>query len=379
MKASWKIAALVACIVATCGTAVSWQVHKAKVRERLVEEARAVRARAEQGDATAETSLGRMYYLGEGVPRDYSEAMRWCRKAADQGGAHAQYDVGYLYELGHGVPQDYAEALRWYHKAADQGEAWGQASIGEMYYNGRGVEQDRAVAASWYRQAADRGLAKAQYDLGYMYYYGQGVPQDLTEADRWYHKAADQGYKNAQRALGLRRNGLSIFGAIILAALFSWCLWILKDSVLSGWSPRDRGQRRLALTGLFGLTYVGLRLYRFFGVFHSGLAANIFQFFECLVVGILISNGGYFFPAKRPKVLLGLSCVLFFGVNLLAIARPDFWHRARPVQGLVSVDGLLLGISIPVAIFLWRDRAGRIENRDRGATASEGPAEDDLI
>jgi hypothetical protein len=222
-----------------------------------------------------------------------------------------------------------------------------------MYYNSRGVKQDRAAAASWYRQAADRGLAKAQYDLGYMYYHGQGVPQDLAEADRWYHKAADQGYKDAQRALGFRRDGLSIFGAIIVAALFSWCLWILKDSVLSGRSPRDREQRGLALAGLFGLTYVGLRLYRFFGVFHFGLAVNIFQFFEYLILGLLIGTANYFFPPKRSKVTLGISCVLLFGVNLLVIRRPDFWRNARAVQGLVSLDGLLLGISIPIAIFLW--------------------------
>jgi hypothetical protein len=379
MRVSWKIAALVTCIIAICGGVISWQVQKAKAHERLVEEARAIRAQAEQGDATAETRLSSIYYYGRGVPQDYTEALRWARKAADQGNAHAQYDIGYLYELGHGVPQDYNEALRWYHKAADQGEAWAQASIGDMYYNNRGVQQDRAVAASWYRKAADHGLAKAQYDLGYMYYHGQGVPQDLAEADRWYHKAADQGYQNAQRALGLRRSGLSIFGAIILAALFSWCLWILKDSVLSGRSPRDREQRVPALAGLFGLTYVGLRLYRFFGVFHSGLAVNIFQFFEYLVLGILIGIGGYFFPPKRSKVLLGISCVLFFGVNLLVIPRPVFWRLARAVQGLVSLDGLLLGISIPVAIFLWRDRARGMENRDREATASEGPAEDDLI
>ncbi len=249
MRPSWKIAVPVVCVAVVCGAAIARQVRKAKVTDRLVEDAKVSRVSAEHGDVRAETRLGSMYDLGEGVPRDYSEAMRWYRKAADQGDAHAQHDIGYLYERGRGVPQDYTEALRWYHKAADQGEAWAQCAIGAMYYDGRGMRQDRVVAASWYSQAADRGLAKAQYDLGYMYYHGQGVPQNAAEADRWYHKAADQGYKNAQRALGLRRNGLSIFGAIILALLFSWCLWILKDSVLSGRSPRDREQWGASLGG----------------------------------------------------------------------------------------------------------------------------------
>ncbi len=311
-----------------------------------------------------------MYDLGEGVPSGLfrGNAARY-RKAADQGDAHAQHDIGYLYERGRGVPQDYTEALRWYHKAADQGEAWAQCAIGAMYYDGRGMRrQDRVVAASWYSQAADRGLAKAQYDLGYMYYHGQGVPQNAAEADRSYHKAADQRYKNAQRALGLRRNGLSIFGAIILALLFSWCLWILKDSVLSGRSPRDREQWGLALAGLFGLTHVGLRLYQFFGVFHSGLAVNVFQFFEYLVLGVLIGIGGYFFPPKRSNVILVISCVLFLGVNLLGDMRRPGYLAPCPGSSRIGFArwAIALEVSISVAYLSmagakeinWRNQSG---------------------
>jgi len=34
---------------------------------------------AEQGEVTAQVSLGSMYYMGLGVPQDYAEAAKWYR------------------------------------------------------------------------------------------------------------------------------------------------------------------------------------------------------------------------------------------------------------------------------------------------------------
>lgn len=39
---------------------------------------------ADQGEARAQASLGRMYAKGQGVPQDYSKAINWARLAADQ-------------------------------------------------------------------------------------------------------------------------------------------------------------------------------------------------------------------------------------------------------------------------------------------------------
>ncbi len=90
---------------------------------RVVEFGWRYRKTAEQGDATAQRSLGFLYANGQGVAQDYVEAARWFRKAADQGEALAQFGLGTLYANGKGVAQNYAEAARWYRKAADQGHA----------------------------------------------------------------------------------------------------------------------------------------------------------------------------------------------------------------------------------------------------------------
>ena len=49
-----------------------------------------LKARAEQGVADAQYNLGVCYYNGEGVTKDYAEAVRWWRKAAEQGHADAK-------------------------------------------------------------------------------------------------------------------------------------------------------------------------------------------------------------------------------------------------------------------------------------------------
>jgi uncharacterized protein len=158
---------------------------------------------ADQGDATAQSSLGWMYAYGLGVRQDYAAALSWYRKAADQGSASAQNGLGNMYLYGQGLRQDYAAAASWYRKAADRGDAPAQANLGSMYLNGWGVRQDYFAAASWYRKAADQGNAGAQNGLGYLYGTGQGVPQDYAAALSWYRKAGDQGDSRAQNNLGL--------------------------------------------------------------------------------------------------------------------------------------------------------------------------------
>ena len=180
---------------------------------------------AEQGDASAQFSLGVMYEFGWGVPKkDDAEAVMWYRKAADQGLAIAQSTLGRLSADG----QDFAEAVKWYRKAADQGLAQAQNNLGVMYANGQGVLHNDAEAVKWYHNAAAQGNGEAQGNLGEMYANGRGVPQDYTEAVRWYRKAADQGLAEAQNNLGVMyANGqgvpqdyMAAYGWFRLAASF---------------------------------------------------------------------------------------------------------------------------------------------------------------
>ncbi|MBO8439336.1 MAG: SEL1-like repeat protein [bacterium] len=169
------------------------------------------RMAAEQGSVDAQLNVGNCYYNGMGVSQDYGQAVKWWRMAAGQGNTVAQLNLGNCYCNGHGVSQDYGQAAWWWRNAAEQGCAEAQLKLGIFYYKGRGVSQDYGQAVKWYRKAAEQGVADAQFNLGLCYYSGLGVPQDYSQAVKWYHKAAEQGLAKAQEELGrLYANGNSV-------------------------------------------------------------------------------------------------------------------------------------------------------------------------
>jgi len=71
-----------------------------------------LRSAAAAGDRNAQYTLGRMYYNGRGVQKDYATAAKWFREAANNGHIRAASSLASMYSDGKGVPQDYAEALR---------------------------------------------------------------------------------------------------------------------------------------------------------------------------------------------------------------------------------------------------------------------------
>ena len=129
------------------------------------------------------------------TPTDFAATI----KAAESGDADAQFDLGLMYNNGQGVPKDYAEAVKWFRLAADQGFAKGQNGLGLMYNIGQGVPKDYAEAVKWYRLAAEQGNDFAQYALGNAYRYGDGVEQDFAEAVKWWQLAAEQGHEDAKQ------------------------------------------------------------------------------------------------------------------------------------------------------------------------------------
>jgi TPR repeat protein len=181
---------------------------------------------AEQADKDAQLRLGQMYYRGEGVSQDYPEALKWFQKAAEQGNEEAlkqttllssfltakekaeqgdkdaQYQLGLAYKTGEGVTQDYSNALKWFQKAAEQGYAGAQHNMGAMYYNGWGISQDYSKAFYWASKAAKQGYAGAQYFMGVLYFIGEGLIQDYPNALKWFKKAAEQGHTEAQHNIG---------------------------------------------------------------------------------------------------------------------------------------------------------------------------------
>ena len=86
------------------------------------------------------------YEIGAGVEQDDAEAAFWFRQAADQGHASAQLALGKMYDAGRGVEQSYAEGARFFLMAAEQDVAEAQYEIAVDYEYGYGVTEDVAEA-----------------------------------------------------------------------------------------------------------------------------------------------------------------------------------------------------------------------------------------
>ncbi len=85
-------------------------------------------------------------------------------RCVEQGNAQAQYWLGFKYAIGEGVPEDDVEAVRWYRLAAEQGFAPAQFNLGGMYANGEGVSEDLVLAYMWYNLSAAQGNSFARWD-----------------------------------------------------------------------------------------------------------------------------------------------------------------------------------------------------------------------
>jgi len=95
---------------------------------------------------------------------------------AEQGYAGAQYGLGFMYFSGNGVTQNYTEAVKWFTLAAKQGNAGAQYGLGAMYYDGNGVVQNYVLAHVWLNLAVANGVvaATAARDV---------AAQKMTQAD----------------------------------------------------------------------------------------------------------------------------------------------------------------------------------------------------
>ena len=129
---------------------------------------------------------------GTAAIQEGDSAIQALRERANKGDPDAQYGLAVAYDTGQGLPRDYAQAVAWYRKAADQGDARAQYNLAAMYAEGQGVLQDLAQAVVWYTKAADQGDVQAQFNLALLYNNGQGALKDLAEAHKWLDLAASR-------------------------------------------------------------------------------------------------------------------------------------------------------------------------------------------
>jgi len=159
--------------------------------------------RAEAGEGKAQGELGKAYFEGKLIPKDWDKAFLWFKKAADQNDAAGLNGMGIFYGLGSPVPKDSAKAAEYYQKAVDLGYPAAHRNLAMAYINGTGVSKDTGRGIQLLQKAADMGHPMSQLSLGLIYVNGTGVPKDESLGMGLIQKASDLGEASAQYLVGI--------------------------------------------------------------------------------------------------------------------------------------------------------------------------------
>ena len=129
--------------------------------------------------------IGNAFMTGNDVKKSITRAITFYEKAAALGSADAKTTLGRIYYYGQGVPKNCKVAKQYLKEAVDQGSVLALVYLGWMCYNNDyGWLSGRGKAFDFWQKAAKLGNAESQRNIAYSY---------LTEewgAEKSYKKAA---------------------------------------------------------------------------------------------------------------------------------------------------------------------------------------------
>jgi S1-C subfamily serine protease len=154
---------------------------------------------AKMDHTEAQAHLGRIYYKGLGVKKDFKAAAFWGQKASQKGSGLGAHLLSVCYANGWGITKDKQKAREHLVLAARRGNGRAQAilaqellGIGQLDY-----EMNPEAARKWLMRAATQPLDEWSRSgkvagltvIGLMYERGRGVPQSEIEALAHYYLA----------------------------------------------------------------------------------------------------------------------------------------------------------------------------------------------
>ncbi len=92
--------------------------------------------------------------------RDYIQAKKYFEKACDLKYGGGCFNLGRLYYYGEGVEKDFKKAFALFEKACDLNNSGGCGTLGMLYEFGQGVEKNLTKAAYFYSKACKLGFQK---------------------------------------------------------------------------------------------------------------------------------------------------------------------------------------------------------------------------
>jgi len=181
---------------------------------------------AEQGEAKAQSYLGSMYLAGEGMPRNYIEAIKWFRKAVEPRGWLGIEMRTITPDIAQILGNDGAKGVIVANVLPNGPAERGGIRRGDIVkrINEKQVENpDQLLLSmamlipgtpvtvdvmregkleSFNFSIGEFSLAAAQFGLASMYFNGWGVLKDYSEAMKWFQKRRIRGTLKLKSILG---------------------------------------------------------------------------------------------------------------------------------------------------------------------------------
>ncbi len=106
--------------------------------------------------------------------------------------------IGKNYYLGKGLPKDFEKAFAYLFDGAIAGNAEAQMMVGKMFLFGQGVNQNTINACTWLEAASFQGNVEAEYLLGRIYSKNEDDKISMVKAFYFLQRAASQGNNEAK-------------------------------------------------------------------------------------------------------------------------------------------------------------------------------------
>ncbi|MBR1645958.1 MAG: sel1 repeat family protein [Selenomonadaceae bacterium] len=154
---------------------------------------------AQNGDLQAQIILYYAYSTGQHVKRNAETAAQWKATVGKDNENFLENFIPIAYhkkkkvplqefygfaaahsQLGEGVPVNYDDVVRWAQLGASENDPLSLAILGTAYYTGRGLQQDYAKALEFFKRADTEPIAL--YHLSDAYAHGNGVDKDLQKS-----------------------------------------------------------------------------------------------------------------------------------------------------------------------------------------------------
>lgn len=141
--------------------------------------------------------LARLYKKGtETFPQNYQKAADYLAKAGERENMIAAYELALLYDVGDKIPENRAEAVKWMDRAAAAGYPNAQYAKAIWMQRGYYGETDRDEVVRLLTSAADKNHLNAMTSLVVIYTDGYGTfPENIRVAQELKAKIEAQGRK----------------------------------------------------------------------------------------------------------------------------------------------------------------------------------------